>query len=169
MHIISIHLNSSNKSPFTAFSFRIVHIVDWYPTILAMGGTCPTSECVYSYRINNHVASIRAIKDQLANGYEYSTAQFAQTKVNGKRLPDQGCALVSKFPAFRYFSTFSAMSKQVSYQIFHLYLTCVAAAQLQWHLSNINVVKKTSQNFAIMLSEKITNGASVTLSPDMQR
>ena len=111
MHIISIHLDSSNKSPFTAFSFRMVHIVDWYPTILAMGGTCPTSECVYSYRINNHVASIRAIKDQLANGYEYSTAQFAQTKVNGKHLPDQGCALLSKFPAFRYFSTFSAMSK----------------------------------------------------------
>ena len=111
MHIISIHLNSSNKSPFTAFSFRMVLIVDWYPTILAMGGTCPTSECVYSYRINNHVASIRAIMDQLANGYEYSTAQFAQTKVNDKHLPDQGCALVSKFPAFRYFSTFSTMSK----------------------------------------------------------
>ena len=54
----------------------------------------------------------------------------------------------------------------VSYWISRLYLAGVAAAQLRWHLSNMNVIQGIWQVFfarsTILLTEKLRNGALVT-------
>ena len=46
---------------------------------------------------------------------------------------------ISSVPLFS--EIFSMVKTHVCYWISHLYLTGVAAAQLQWHLSNINVIQ----------------------------
>ena len=46
---------------------------------------------------------------------------------------------ISSFPLFS--EIFSIVKTHVSYWISHIFLTGVAAAQLQWHLSNINVIQ----------------------------
>ena len=49
-------------------------------------------------------------------------------------------------PSFLLFSqSFSTVETHISYWISHLYLTGVTAAQLQWHLSNINMIQRFEQ------------------------
>ena len=64
------------------------------------------------------------------------------------------------------------MWQQVSYWISHLYLTDVAAAQLRWHLPNMNVIQKNSKRYWREIKNfawgKITNGVSVTPTPKWQ-
>ena len=47
---------------------------------------------------------------------------------------------ISSVPLFSEF--FNTVKTHVSYWISRLYLTCVAAVQLRWHLSNMNVIWK---------------------------
>ena len=47
---------------------------------------------------------------------------------------------ISSTPLFFWF--FSIVKTNVSYWISPLYLAGVAAAQLRWHLSNMNVIRK---------------------------
>ena len=51
-----------------------------------------------------------------------------------------GWGLLRQFPPFREF--FSIVKTNVSYWISRLYLAGVAAAQLRWHLSNMNVIRR---------------------------
>ena len=44
-----------------------------------------------------------------------------------------------------FYEFFSIVKTHVRYRIWRLYLTGVAAAQLQWHLSNMNVIKRIQQ------------------------
>ena len=75
----------------------------------------------------------------------------------------QGWGLLSQFPLFRYFPQFSALwNTCLSCSISPLYLTGVTAAQLRWHLSNINMIKRLE----ILLTEKSTNLALVTPTPN---
>ena len=75
------------------------------------------------------------------------------------------------FPAPLFSEFFSIVETCVSYWISYLYLTGVAAAQLQWHLSNINVIqiglRSTFARSKILLMEKLNNGALVTPTPGM--
>ena len=53
-----------------------------------------------------------------------------------------GWGLLSQFLPLRCFSEFFSIVKiHVSYWISHLYLTGVTAAELRWHLPNINVIQ----------------------------
>ena len=51
----------------------------------------------------------------------------------------------SSVPLFSYF--LSIVNTHVSYWISRLYLTGVAAAQLRWHLSNMNVIQISNRHF----------------------
>ena len=67
------------------------------------------------------------------------------------------CSLVSSFS--------SLYKTPVSYWISRLYFMGVAAAQLRWHLPNINDSKKLICTFAIskmLLTEKLTNGTFIS-------
>ena len=61
---------------------------------------------------------------------------------------------VSLFPEI-----FSIVKTHVGYWVSRLYLTGVAAAQLRWHLSNINVIHLDNLRSNILLAEKLTSGA----------
>ena len=52
-----------------------------------------------------------------------------------------GWGLLSQFPQCRYYFFFSILKTHVSYWISPLYFTGVTAAELRWHLSNMNVIK----------------------------
>ena len=52
-----------------------------------------------------------------------------------------GMGLLSQLPSFRYFQFFSIVMTHLSYCI-RSHLKGVAVAQLQWHLPNMNVIKK---------------------------
>ena len=54
-----------------------------------------------------------------------------------------GWGLLSQFPPFRYFPIFFRIIKtHLPYWISRLYLTGVSAAELRWHLSNMNVIQR---------------------------
>ena len=52
---------------------------------------------------------------------------------------------ISSIPLFSEF--FNIVKTRVSYWISRLYLTGVTTAELRWHLSNINVIKKSKRYF----------------------
>ena len=77
-----------------------------------------------------------------------------------------GWGLPSQFTPFCYFQNFLLFIKiHDIYWILCLYLTGVTAAQLWWHLSNINKTRCTFARSKNLLTDKLTNRALVNPTP----
>ena len=94
---------------------------------------------------------------------------FGVTGLLGSSL--LGWGLLNQFPPLITLISwfFTIVKTLVTYWISCSYLTGVAAAQLRWHLSNMNVMQiiltGTFARSKILLTEKLTNGAVVTPTP----